>query len=65
MTAVGVAVVAVLVAGVLVKGKQVRVGSMIVGVLLGLLLGATPAGPATTHGIESAGSWVWAKVSSL
>ncbi len=65
MSAVGVAVVAVLLVGVLVKGKQVRVGSVIVGVLLGLLLAATPAGPATAHGIESAGSWVWAKVSSL
>jgi hypothetical protein len=65
VSAVGVAVVALLFVGVLVKGKQVRVGSVIVGVMLGLLVGATPAGPATAHSIEAAGSWVWAKVSSL
>lgn len=65
MSAVGVAIVALVLVLVLVKGKQVRMGSVIVGLVFGLLVGATPAGPATAHGIESGASWVWAKVSQL
>ena len=63
MTAVGVAVAALVLLAVLVKGKQVKVGSVVVGVLVGLLIGATPVGPQAAKGIEGAGSWVWAKVS--
>ena len=65
MTAVGVAVVGFLLLALLVKGRQVKVGSVLVGILLGLLAGATPAGPATAHAIQASGEWVWAKVSSL
>lgn len=65
MTAVGVAVVAVLMVAVLVKGRAVRSGSLVVGLMLGLLIGATPVGPATAAGIASAGEWVWAKVAGL
>ncbi len=65
MTAVGVAVVALLVAALLVKGKAVRLGSLVVGVMVGLLIGATPAGPATASGIASAGEWVYSKVAGL
>jgi hypothetical protein len=65
MTAVGVAVVALLVAAILVKGKTVRLGSLVVGVMVGLLIGATPVGPATAAGIASAGEWVYAKVAGL
>ncbi len=65
MTAVGVAILALLLVALLVRGKQVRLGSLLVGVVFGLLVGATPAGPATAHGIASAGEWVWAKVSTL
>lgn len=64
MTAVGVAVAAFLIVAVLVRGKAVRLGS-VVGVLLGLLIGATPVGPATATGIASAGQWVYAKVAGL
>ncbi len=65
MSAVGVAIVALVLVLVLLKGKQVRMGSVIVGLVFGLLVGATPAGPATANGIESGVSWVWAKVSQL
>lgn len=65
MSAVGVAIVAFALVLMLLKGKQVRMGSVIVGLVFGLLVGATPAGPATAHGIESGVSWVWAKVSQL
>ena len=44
MTAVGVAVVALIVAAVLVKGKAVRLGSLVIGVLVGLLIGGDPGG---------------------
>ena len=63
MTAVGVALVALVLVSVLVKGKQVRVGSVVIGVVVGLLIGATPVGPQAAKGIEGAGTWVWAKVS--
>ena len=65
MTAVGVAVVAFFIVAVLVRGRAVRFGSIVVGVVLGLLIGATPAGPATAAGIASAGEWVYAKVAGL
>ncbi len=65
VTAVGVAVIAVLVVAVLVRGRAVRFGSLVVGVLLGVLIGATPVGPATAAGIASAGEWVWIKVAGL
>ena len=65
MTAVGVAVIAFLVAMLLVKGKSVRPGSLVVGVVVGLLIGATPAGPAMASGISSIGEWVYAKVAGL
>lgn len=65
MSTVGVSFVALVLVLVLVKGKQVRMGSLVVGVVFGLLVGATPAGPATARGIEAGASWVWAKVSQL
>ncbi len=65
MSAVGVAIVALVLVLVLLKGKQVRLGSIVVGLVFGLLVGATPAGPATAKGIEGGASWVWAKVSQL
>ncbi len=65
MTTVGVAVVALLVVAVLIKGKAVRLGSVVVGVLVGLLIGATPVGPSMASGIGSAGQWLSAKVSGL
>jgi hypothetical protein len=49
----------------LVRTKQLKVGSGLVCVVLGLLLGATAAGPAVNDGLTSGGSWVWAKVSAL
>jgi hypothetical protein len=36
---------------------------VVIGVVVGLLIGATPVGPQAAKGIEGAGSWVWAKVS--
>jgi hypothetical protein len=49
----------------LVRTKQLKVGSGLVCVVLGLVLGATSAGPAVNDGLTSGGSWVWAKVSAL
>ena len=49
MTTIGVAIVALLV----------------VGILVGLLVGATPVGPVMASGIAAGGNWVWSKVSTL
>lgn len=49
----------------LVRTRQLKVGSGLVCIILGLVIGSTPAGPAVNQGLTSAGSWVWAKVSAL
>jgi hypothetical protein len=49
----------------LVRTKQLKVGSGLVCVVLGLVLGVTSAGPAVNDGLTSGGSWIWAKVSAL
>ena len=65
MTTIGVAIVALLVVAVLARGRALRLGSLVIGILVGLLVGATPVGPAMASGIAAGGNWVWAKVSTL
>ncbi len=58
-----------LVLGVLVvlllRTRQLRAGSCVVCILFGLVIGATPAGPAINEGLTAAGSWLWEQVNSL
>ena len=65
MSIVAVSVVLGALVVLLVRTKQLKVGSGLVCVVLGLVLGATAAGPAVNDGLTSGGSWVWAKVSAL
>jgi hypothetical protein len=65
MTTIGVAIVALLVVAVLARGRALRLGSLVIGILVGLLVGATPVGPAMASGIAAGGNWVWSKVSTL
>ena len=65
MSVVAVAVLLFALVVLLVRTKQLKVGSGLVCVVLGLVLGATSAGPAVNEGLTSGGSWVWAKVNAL
>ena len=65
MSVVAVAVVLFALVVLLVQTRQLKSGSALVCVLLGLVLGATAAGPVVNQGLTSGGSWVWAKVNAL
>jgi len=65
VSAVGLAVLLTVVVALLVGGRRLRAGSALVCVLLGLVVGTTPVGPAINQGLKSVGDWAWAKVSTL
>ncbi len=65
MSVVAVAVVIAAVVVLLLRTNQLKVGSAVVCILLGLVLGATPAGPAINQAINGAGEWLWARVTEL
>ena len=65
MSVVAVAVVIAAVVILLLRTNQLKVGSALVCVLLGLVLGATPAGPAINDAVNGAGAWLWAQVTEL
>ena len=49
----------------LVRTKQVRVGSAVVCVILGLVLGASPAGPALFELVTVGWLYLWDQVNTL
>lgn len=65
MSVVAVAVVLFALVVLLVQTRQLKSGSALVCVVLGLVLGATSAGPVVNQGLTSGGSWIWAKVNAL
>lgn len=65
MSVVAVAVVLAAVVILLLRTRQLGFGSAILCVALGLVLGATPIGPAINAGLTAAGSWVLEQVSAL
>ena len=65
MSVVAAAVVLFALVLLLVRWRQAKPSAAVVCVLAGLVLGATPAGPAVNAGVSAAGSWVWAKVAAL
>ncbi len=65
MSVVAVAVVLAALVVLLLRTNQLKVGSALVCVLLGLVLGATPAGPAISDAVNGAGAWLWAQVTEL
>ena len=65
MSVVAVAVVLAALVILLLRTNRLKVGSALVCVLLGLVLGATPAGPAINEAVNGAGAWLWAQVTEL
>jgi len=59
MTAVSVALVLAGVMALLMKGSGLGPGSAFVCVLFGLVLAATPAGPALQDVMAATGDWMW------
>jgi hypothetical protein len=65
VSTVGVAVVLGGLVVLLLRTSQLRLGSALVCMVFGLVLGVTPAGPSVHRALESSGSWVWGQVNSL
>lgn len=65
MSVAAVALVLAALVILLLRTRQLRIGSCVVCVLLGLVLGATPAGPAVNEALTAAGTWLWEQVSTL
>lgn len=64
MSVVATAIILGALVALLVKVRQVRTGSAIVCVLFGLVLGATPIGPAVNNALSNIGTWVWGVIQS-
>ena len=65
MSVVAVAVVLAALLLLLLRTNQLGLGSALVAVVFGLVLGATPAGPALDQALTQSGSWVWGQVRGL
>jgi hypothetical protein len=65
MSVVAVAVVLGGLLLLLMRTNQLKLGSALVAVIFGLVLGSTPAGPAVNEALSESGSWLWGQVRSL
>ena len=65
MSAVGTAVVLGLLVVLLLKMKIARFSVVVVCVLFGLVLGATPIGDGVNDALTSLGAWVWRQLVAL
>ena len=65
MSVVGTAIVLGLLVAVMVKMRIARASVVIVCVLFGLVLGATPIGDGVNRALTALGSWVWAQLVAL
>lgn len=65
MSVVASAVVLFLLIVLLMRTRTLRVGSALVCIVFGLVLGMTGAGPAVDHGLTASGHWLWVQVSRL
>ena len=65
MSVVAVAVLLGLLLMFLMRVGQVRLGSALVAVVFGLVLGATPAGPVAKDALTQFGGWTWGQVRAL
>lgn len=48
----------------LIRSSKVQLGGALVCVVFGLVLGATPAGPAVNSALSAFGSWVWSQATT-
>lgn len=65
MSVVAVAVLLGLLLVLLLRTSQLGLGSALVAVVFGLVLGATPAGPVVNDALTETGTWVWGQVRDL
>lgn len=65
MSIAAVAVVLAALVVLLLRTRQLRLGSCVVCILFGLVIGATPAGPAVNEALTAAGTWLWEQVTAL
>ena len=65
MSVVAVAVILACLVLLLLSTNKLALGSALVCILFGLVLGATPAGPSVEQALDASGSWLWGQVSSL
>ena len=65
MSVVGTAVILGLLVAALLKMRIARASVVVVCVLFGLVLGATPIGDAVNNGLTSLGTWTWAQLVRL
>jgi len=65
MSMVAVAVILGLLAAFMVKSRWVRASGAVVCVLFGLVLSATPAGPAVGSVLADVGDWTWSTLRQM
>ena len=65
MSVVGTAIVLGLLVAVMVKMRIARASVVIVCVLFGLVLGATPIGGGVNRALTALGAWVWSQLVAL
>jgi hypothetical protein len=65
MSVIGTAVVLGLLVVLLLKMKIARASAVVVCVLFGLVLGATPIGDGVNDALTSLGGWTWRHLVSL
>ena len=65
MSVVGFTVVLGLFVVLLLRTSKLSLGPALVCVLFGLVLAATPAGPAVHDALDASGAWLWGQVSTL
>ena len=65
MSVVGTAIVLGILVAVMLKMRIARASVVIVCVLFGLVLGATPIGDGVNRALTALGAWVWAQLVAL
>ena len=65
MTLIGVVVVMGILGVVLLRGKTFRLGCFLYAAIWGLLVGATPVGPAVKSLLDQLGAAIWQAVHQL
>lgn len=65
MSVVAVAMVLAALVVLLLRTSTLGAGSALVCILLGVVLGLTPAGPSVRGALDASGAWLWGQVASL
>lgn len=65
MSVVAVALVLAALVALLLRTSALGGGSALVCILLGVVIGLTPAGPSVQGALDASGAWLWGQVGSL